>query len=274
MTDIHIFQIFYSADTRKALDGGFEPLDNLANERPDWREYWPIRNFLRAEAPNPEAYYAFFSPNFGAKTNLAAAAVYEFIQSQRDRADIFLFSPAFDQIAFYRNCIEQAIIGHADQKNIAFWRECARLVDPRFSVEGTIASSRNTVFCNYFVAKGSFWVKWLEKCEIFFALAEADRTDLGHFLNSAADDESVPRKVFVIERVVSVLLATHPRLPVKAYNPMALNLSMSPVARHGLQLVLLDALKTSFCTEGFAEYRQAFEQLRGKLLRDLATPST
>jgi hypothetical protein len=266
MTDIHIHQIFYSRETRKALDGGFDPLDNLANQRPDWREYWPIRNFLLSRAPHPDHYYGFFSPNFGAKTNLGAAAVYEFIHSRRNHANVFLFSPAFDQIALYRNCIEQAVVGHADQKNIAFWRECARLIDPRFSVERSISSSKNTVFCNYFVAKGGFWLKWLEICEIFFALAEADQTDFGHLLNSAAGGESVPRKVFVVERVVSVLLATHPQLPIAAYNPMKLNLSMSPVARHGLQLVVLDALKTGFLTEGFAEYAQVFEQLRTNLL--------
>lgn len=46
MTNLHIHQIFYSDDTRRTLDPGFIPLDNLANERPDWREYWPIRKFL------------------------------------------------------------------------------------------------------------------------------------------------------------------------------------------------------------------------------------
>jgi len=42
----HIFQIYYSNATREALDPGFVPLDNIRNERPDWREYWPIRRHL------------------------------------------------------------------------------------------------------------------------------------------------------------------------------------------------------------------------------------
>ena len=43
MSIIYAYQIYYSEQTRDALDPGFLPLDNLANPRPDWREYWPIR---------------------------------------------------------------------------------------------------------------------------------------------------------------------------------------------------------------------------------------
>ena len=46
VTDARIHQIYYSEQTRAELDPGFLPLDNSANERPDWREYWPIRRFL------------------------------------------------------------------------------------------------------------------------------------------------------------------------------------------------------------------------------------
>jgi hypothetical protein len=27
------------------MEPGYRMLDNLANERPDWYEYWPIRRF-------------------------------------------------------------------------------------------------------------------------------------------------------------------------------------------------------------------------------------
>ena len=46
MTEIHLHQIFYDEKTRGEVGAGFLPLDNCTNERPDWREYWPMRNFL------------------------------------------------------------------------------------------------------------------------------------------------------------------------------------------------------------------------------------
>ena len=57
MPKIHIHQIYYSPETRAQLDAGFTPLDNLANERPDWREYWPIRNHLLRNALADDDYH-------------------------------------------------------------------------------------------------------------------------------------------------------------------------------------------------------------------------
>ena len=59
-TEIRAFQIFYDDETRAALDGRFEPLDNSAGERPDWYEYWPIRNYLRANELRDGVFYGFF----------------------------------------------------------------------------------------------------------------------------------------------------------------------------------------------------------------------
>jgi len=42
---LRVFQIHYDAASRAALDPDFEPLDNSRSERPDWYEYWPIRQF-------------------------------------------------------------------------------------------------------------------------------------------------------------------------------------------------------------------------------------
>jgi hypothetical protein len=41
---INVFQIFYDDRSRRSLDGGFIPLDNTRNERPDWFEFWVIRD--------------------------------------------------------------------------------------------------------------------------------------------------------------------------------------------------------------------------------------
>lgn len=79
MVGIHIHQIYYSEQTQRDSDRGFIGLDNLANARPDWREYWPIRNYLLKNRLNEDDYYGFFSPKFKAKTNLNADTVREFV---------------------------------------------------------------------------------------------------------------------------------------------------------------------------------------------------
>ena len=57
---INLYQIAYDSKTLKQVqDSGFLLLDNQANERPDWYEYWPIRQFLLAETLEEDAFYGF-----------------------------------------------------------------------------------------------------------------------------------------------------------------------------------------------------------------------
>ena len=48
-TAVRLFQIAYSPATLAAVEPGFEVLDNLANPRPDWYEFWPMRRYLREQ---------------------------------------------------------------------------------------------------------------------------------------------------------------------------------------------------------------------------------
>jgi hypothetical protein len=43
---IEIRQICYSEETYSSIPEGFMALDYRDNSRPDWREFWPIRQFL------------------------------------------------------------------------------------------------------------------------------------------------------------------------------------------------------------------------------------
>ena len=47
MSNCSIYQIYYDEATRLSNDNGFLQLDNSLNERPDWSEYWPIRNYFK-----------------------------------------------------------------------------------------------------------------------------------------------------------------------------------------------------------------------------------
>jgi hypothetical protein len=268
VAEASIHQIYYSERTRAELDPGFLPLDNSANERPDWREYWPIRRFLLGSQLEPERYYGFFSPRFKQKTTLTAAAVHEFIRQRDGTADVLTFSPFFDQMAFPLNIVELAVVDHDCRDTFA---KCAALIAPRFQIESSVMSSLDTVYCNYFVAKPRFWAQWLARCELVFNIAEEGLTALGQALNRVVSYGAIsaPAKVFVIERVASLLLWAEKQWLAQSYDPLLL-----PQASARLQevasapdLLILDALKIAYVESGAERYIRLYGQFREKLIQ-------
>lgn len=267
----YIHQIFYSPGSRARLDPGFIPLDNTG-QRPDWYEYWPIRRFLLENTLDPHAHYGFFSPKFAEKTGLTSAQVAQFLADTPDDVDVVTFSPYFSNIAFFKNVFEQAEYWHPGiaatlagvLKLIAPHRDCAALMN------GLVMSAAGTVYCNYFVARPSFWQHWLTLCERIFEVAEAGGTELAAQLNS---DRSyvlpTPAKVFVIERIVSIILSTEPdRWKVRNYDSTVL------LADNGLldgkyreEMVVLDALKFAAIRTGSRIYYDQFFNARERLLQ-------
>ena len=247
------------------LEAPYTPLDNSANERPDWREYWPIRRYFGDHAPREGEYYGFLSPAFRAKTRLDPQTVLDFAATHADEADVLLFSPFFDQIAFFLNCWEQGALAHPGAR--ALFEDSLALLAPEFRLNGTVGCSRNTVYCNYFIARGAFWREWLERCERLFACAERSETALGRALSAPLDykSQAAPAKVFVMERVAATLLATGERWRVRAYNPMLLPFSSSPISAFGPALAALDALKIAYLAERREQYLDAFFRLRGQV---------
>jgi hypothetical protein len=262
MPDIHIYQIYYSKETRAAIDKGFIGLDNMSNERPDWREYWPIRRHLLNEPLVAGDFYGFFSPRFNAKTGLDSAVVFDFIRRNKDTTDVFLFSPFFDQSAFYLNIFEQGCEQHKDM--MPTFRDCAAMIAPETTLEALVTDSTNTVFCNYFVARPDFWAEWLKSCELVFNVAESGQGDLAKRLNSETSHRrtDAPAKVFVIERIASLLLSTRRCWRTKSYDPMSLPWLRAPVAGFRLEMALLDALKIAHVSAGHPQYMDAIHRIR------------
>src|SRR6201995_2132982 len=163
MPAVHIYQILNHYTRREDLDPGFEVLDNSANLRPDWYEYWPIRNFLVNEPLDADAYYGFFSPKFRIKTNLDALDVGRRIALAPPDTEVFLFSPSIHKSAYFLN-----VSVHGDAEHPGLFETSrkffARLGYPD-TLEDLVSDSRNTVHSNYFVAKPHFWRAWLDITE-------------------------------------------------------------------------------------------------------------
>lgn len=221
----NIFQIFYSEETRQALDPGYIPLDNTG-QRPDWCEYWPIRNFLLNHELNEDEFYGFLSPKFRLKTGLSSAEVCDFVASVDSSVDVVAFSPFFDQSALFWNVFAQGISSHPNAATA--FVVCAETVVPSVPINTLVTDSTNTIFCNYFLAKPKFWRHWLSKAELIFDIAERNDTLLGQQLNAGTSHrgaESFQSKVFFIERLASLILATEMQWRTRLFDPARLPLA-------------------------------------------------
>lgn len=260
MPPVHIYQILNHYTSRQELDPGFDVLDNSANERPDWYEYWPIRKFLLNEPLNEEAFYGFLSPKFRHKTNMTAALVRDFIARAHGTTDVFLFSPSIHNSAYFLNVFE-----HGDSEHPGLSRVAARFferIDPSMKIDEFVSDSRNTVHSNYFVAKPRFWRAWLAVTEQMFAIAETPDDPLGEELRAPAvyrGRRDVHMKIFIMERVATWILARDRAFVARARDPFAARsrIYKLPVA------IVCDALKIAYATEGRGQYRDVFLLVRG-----------
>ena len=222
-----------------------------------------MRATFSAAPPDENEYVGFFSAKFRLKTGLTAERVSHFMASTTTTPDVFLFSPFADQSAAFYNVFEQGNWWHSG----VF--ECSQLFLDAVGFEVDLRQlpthSGNTVFCNYVVARPRFWRAWLGLNEQLFQIAERQIGELGRRLNSMVlhDGRSdVPMKVFVMERVATLLLAGTSDFAVQAFNPFLLPMAFSS-RQHALpQLLACDALKIAFSRSGFPEHREGFFGLR------------
>ena len=267
---LHLHQIAYSAATQAAIPPGWLVLDNLANPRPDWFEYGPIRHFLLhpAQPLDENAWYAFFSPKFCAKTGLSLQDVEQFVRAHEADTDVFLFSPQPDMGAFFLNVFEQAETFDAGLIDAysAFLEHIGRPAPLRTLV----MDSRQVVFSNYFIARPAFWRAWLALNEPLYAICEGDGTGAEAALKAgltpptsySGPNGAAQRKVFLMERAASLILATQPQWRSRAHNPYGFGWSVSRFREHPTEAVISDALKMAWRDHRFPQYMQAFMAVR------------
>ncbi|HXA35832.1 MAG TPA: hypothetical protein VNW26_05835 [Steroidobacteraceae bacterium] len=257
---MHIYQILNHYTSREELDPGFEVLDNSANERPDWFEYWPIRRFLTNEALDEGAFYGFLSPKFKLKTSLNFGVVRDFIEAADAGTEVILLSPSIHNSAYYLNVFEHGDAEHPGLKKVA--GALLQRLGLSSDLDSLVSDSRNTVHSNYFIAKPRFWRAWLAINEKMFAIAETPADALGEALRTPTSyrgASNVQMKIFVMERMATWLLTTDRSFAARVRDPFVARsrLYKLPVA------IACDALKIAYATQGRAQYKEVFLMVRG-----------
>lgn len=265
--NVRLYRLAWSPDTLAHTDPDIAILDNSANPRPDWREYWPMRQFLLNTALDDNACYGFFSPKFSSKTGLTGAGVIDFVRSHPE-ADVFTFSPQADMGAFFLNVFEQG-----ETFDPGFLEACQELlaqVGQPVDWPALTMDSRQVVFSNFIVARPAFWRQWLALCEKIFHAAEANDTPAAALANAPTTyPGAVPRKVFIIERIASLLLATQP-WRCAPYSTYQCAWSGLPTAQFKNEAIASDALKLAYNATKDRAFLGAFAELRARIFPEAA----
>jgi len=253
-----IFHIAYSAETLALAPAGLEVLDNLANPRPDWFEYWPIRHYLLNERLDENTWYGFFSPRFGLKTGHDHATLTAALAAAAPGADVYFVCPQPEVGSFFANPFHGTEA--TDPGALATVRKVVDKAGMGFDPVTFVSDSRNTIFSNYFLARPAVWRRWLELCETVFAYAEHPDLDaaLHAELNvSTSYGKGAQRKIFVIEGMATLLVAA---LGLRAIGlPLfAARAGAGRYHRLAAEAVACDALKIAFRETGRPEFLEGF----------------
>jgi hypothetical protein len=261
---VELFQICYSETPRQSLPEGFVALDIPVDERPDWREFWPMRNYLMSHTLEDGVFYGFFSPRFSEMTGLDFEKISNFVQQHGKEHDVLILSPFWDLNSLFANAFEQGDFFHPGL--LSCTDKFLQSVGKDLRLSELVMHSDNTAYCNYFIGNKKFWLHWLELGEQLFQSAEAKDTDLAIALNQnmVESQRLLPQKIFVQERLVNMLLAG-PEFKSKAWNMFDLPSSATPLSQYKSQAVMANALKLAYAQLNDRVYLQEFHHVRDRV---------
>ena len=268
--DHRVFQIYYDDASKRALSPLLIPLDNSGGARPEWFEFWPIRQYLLDHQLEDGCWYGFLSPKFEEKFGLGIAQLLNILNLAVDHEDVMLLSPHWDQGAYFTNAFEQGefwIPGLLEASQM-FLDALGGATDLR----RLVANSQTTVFSNYFVAKAAFWRDWLELADALFACSEDRSTPVAQALNAPTGYGSRGRpvlmKTFVQERLACVLLERriHRVGVIDLSDTVPLTSTLfkpDPGSRRRLQAC--DLMKHEYASTGDPTYLSVYARLRASV---------
>jgi hypothetical protein len=210
MAQVQIYHIYYNQETRARLQPGFLPLDNTENKRPDWFEFWVIKNFLEQNQLHEDTWYGFLSPRFQDKTGVKSSYLLELLDAIDQHADVLLVDFGWDQLAYFKNPWEQGEAWHPGITELTQHFLDATGRDIR--LDDIVTSTATAVFSNYVIAKKKYWQEWLDYAEDFFDFVETGpgKTSLSASTGYGSVHNPYPMKTFVQERFPSLILTRSP----------------------------------------------------------------
>ena len=285
-SNLQAFQIYYDDASKAMLAPGFIPLDNTSNLRPDWFEFWVMLNYLREHELEEGVWYGFFSPKFPLKSGFDHAVIAETVARYGSEADVALFSPGWDQMAYFLNPWEQGEAWHPGL--MAMSQQLLKEIGIQIDLKGLVCDARLTVFSNYVLAKRDYWMDWWQLAEKLFACLEKSAAEHGSATDAALSQRDAylanttygkglrdtPMKTFIQERLANVLICSG-RYKVVSPDQSATGAILGkmfpggPEVRYLLQTCEL--MKRKYCATGDPQYLRQYWAAR-KTIRMIPPP--
>jgi hypothetical protein len=203
---LRIYQIFYNDETKNKILPGFIPLDNTRNLRPDWFEFWVILSFLRNNILDDDAWYGFLSPKFYEKTGFDSDFILSVIENHGAFRNVALFSPGWDQLAYFLNPFEQGEVWHPGL--MAASQKFVNKYQLEINLSTLVSDTTSSVFSNYVIAKKEFWIQWRKMAEQFFEYVE-NSSEHQVTTSYGSLENQFPMKTFIQERLANLILCTN-----------------------------------------------------------------
>jgi hypothetical protein len=172
--------------------------------------------------------------------------------------------------AFFINIFQQGQYFHKGIEDVG-QRFCDHFLNG-LDLKKVVMHSGNAIFCNYFLAKPRFWKQWLRLADVMFTEAETSQGKLGQALRAMTrhDGQNIPMKVFIQERLASLILVTDPSLDALMFNVFDLPQGWDMFSSYQPQAIVCDALKRAYVSTGYPHYLNGYYGVLANVLHNIS----
>lgn len=266
--NMKIFQIYFKEELKQHCDPAFVPLSNVANPRPDLRE-WDVWNREHENIVSEGLdLWGFVSWRFREKTNLSGQQFVDFITANPGY-DVYFVNPCIVNEAAFINSWEQGDMHHPNISEIAN-SFLTKLGYEDVSVRDLVLDRTRTMYANYLVGTRDFWDRFMQFSNKLFTEAEQDaefkHKVFGAGLSNYAHDKSLPNFTFLIERLIPTFIE------LEGFNALPYQYTHETVAAkyqpHFADIMALSNLKVLINQYESDELYTIWNHYRHKFLKD------
>jgi hypothetical protein len=260
---IKLYQPYLDEDEKTGLSPSVIPWDAGSNTDNSTREYELFKQIANANPQETEP-WGLVSRKFTHKSLLAVADFHHFAEQKFSEGyDCVFINPMIGIEALHLNVWQQGVqCGHAGLDQIIGFLETT------LALPFNAPMDKNTfAFCNYFIAKPSFWKSYftfVDKVIVLLDQEVAQGSEVGAIYTGTGSyhrDGNITMKPFVIERLFSTFIQHH-QFKIASFNYEKNFYEVKFGGKFGEFLFQLSALKNTALLLKQENLLMAYDQIR------------
>ena len=183
--------------------------------------------------------------------------------------DVFLVATAWSQLAYFQNPFEQGEFWHPGIFDLS--QQVLEALGLNIQLNELVTCSHNFAFCNYIVARKSYWLAWKQLADAFFELVETRQDTLGDILRGETSyvKRLAPMRAFVQERLPAIILQQQRyrtcAIEDAAHFSIARNVFQPSGNYERATLQMCNLLKHRYYLDGNLEHLRSYRHIRQNL---------